>query len=360
MKIAIIGGGASGIFAAIRIKEKHPNFVVSVFEHNEKLLKKIYATGNGKCNFANVGSLEDKYSNPKFALPILKEYDYKELISFLDSLGIHNKQIGELIYPISESAETVAKMLLKRVSTSQIDIHLEEKVADYKSEDKITLLTSKGKYEYDKLIIAVGGKAAPQLGSDGNLFNILIDHGYKVKEMNPSLCPIVIKEDVKRLDGVRCKVEASLYQKDKIIHNESGELLFKKDGLSGIVIFNLSHYINELKDKNDIKIHIDFAKGYKVSKDQYEEYVNSKLADYLSYRNLDINNVLFTFKKMYDYQYAQVTSGGISFENLNGDLSSKIEKNIYFIGEAVDVDAVCGGFNLMWAFASAEKVNKNI
>lgn len=360
MKIAIIGGGASGIFASIRIKENHPDYSVSVFEHNDKLLKKIYATGNGKCNYANTSSLNNKYTNEEFALPIINEYDYKKIVSFLDSLGVHYKQIGELIYPISESAETVAKMLLKKVSSSNIDVHLQERVIEYKSDDKIVIKTNIAEYEFDKLIIAVGGFAAPQLGSDGNLFNVLIKHGYKIKETNPSLCPITIKEDVKRLDGVRSKVEVSLYQKDKLIHQEEGELLFKKDGLSGIVIFNLTHYINSLKNKNDIKIHVDFAKGYHVSKDRYDEYVNNKLADYLSYRNLDINNVVFTFKKMYDYQYAQVTSGGVSIENLNNDLSSKIENNVYFIGEAVDVDAVCGGYNLMWAFATGEKVNKSI
>lgn len=353
-KIVILGGGISGIFAAIRIKESHKEDEVSVFEQNDKLLKKIYATGNGKCNFANKGTLLDKYNNESFALDIINEFDENEIVKYFNQIGIKSKSIGDLIYPYSESAETVANKLLARVQDLNIKVYLSTNVIDY---DNSVLKTDKGLFPYDRLIIATGGKSSPKLGSNASFWPILAKHGYEFKKDNPSLCPIKTKENTKMVDGLRSKVTASLYQKDKLIHEEDGELLFKKDGLSGMVIFNMTHFINRLDNKNSVTIHIDFAKGMDGD---YESLVNPKIAKYLLDNKLDIHNTVFTFKDFYDYQFSQVTSGGISLDNLNKDLSSKKEPNVYFIGEIVDIDAVCGGFNIMWALSSAEKVNKSI
>ena len=188
-------------------------------------------------------------------------------------------------------------------------------------------------------------------------FRWIIKHGYSFKECYPSLCPIKTKENTKMVEGLRSKVSASLYQGNKLIHEEDGELLFKKDGLSGMVIFNLTHFINTLSDKKNITIHIDFAKGLNG---EYDSLTNPKIAEYLLNNKLDIHNTVFTFKDFYGYENSQVTSGGLKINELNVDLSSKKEKGVYFIGEVVDVDAICGGYNIMWALASAEKVNKAI
>ena len=115
MKIGIIGGGISGCFLAIKIKEAHKDYQVEIIEHNDKLLKKIYATGNGKCNFANSGDLKNKYNNEDFVLPILNEYGYKEISNYFTSIGIENCLEGNLAYPVSKSANTVAYFLLKNV-----------------------------------------------------------------------------------------------------------------------------------------------------------------------------------------------------------------------------------------------------
>ena len=353
-RIIIIGGGISGVFAGIRIKESHPDYKVDIFEHNDKLLKKIYATGNGKCNFANTGSLISKYNNEKFVLPIINEFNAKEIISYFNYLKVKSKSIGDLVYPYSESAETVANKLLEKIKELGIEVHLSVKVIDYKNNQ---LQTDRGTFSYDALIIAIGGKSSPKLGSTGDFWPVLIKHGYEFKKENPSLCPIKTKENTKMVEGLRHKVHASLYQGSKLIHEEDGELLCKKDGLSGMVIFNMTHYINLLDNKKDITIHIDFAKG---EEGDYTSLVSPKLAKYLLDNRLDIHNTIFTFKDFYDYENSQVTSGGISLKNINDDLSSKLEKDIYFIGEIVDVDASCGGYNMMWAFASAEKVNQSI
>ncbi len=349
-KVAIIGGGISGCFAAIRIKEKHPDYQVSIFEHNDKLLKKIYATGNGKCNFANIGSLIDKYSNEAFALPILDSFNSKDVINYFESIGIKSKTVGDLVYPYSESAETVAIHLLKRIDELKIDVHLLTNVKDYQ---KGLLETDRGTFSYDSLIISVGGKSSPQLGSNGEFHDVLLKHGYKFKESSPSLCPIKTKENTKMVEGVRSKASVSLYQGNKLIHEEEGEFLFKKDGLSGMVVFNMTHFINRLDSKNNITLHIDFAKGLKG---EYDSLVNPKLAKYLLNNELDIHNTIYTFKDFYGYENSQVTSGGLLVSELNDDLSSKREKDVYFIGEVVDVDAVCGGYNIMWALSSANAV----
>ena len=353
-KVVVIGGGISGVFASIRIKELHPDYQVSIFEHNNRLLKKIYATGNGKCNFANIGSLIDKYSNSDFALPIINEFNAKDIINYFDNIGVKHRLVDELVYPYSESAETIANKLLERVDSLGIDVHLETEVTNY-FDKRFT--TNKGDFPYDVLIISVGGKSSPQLGSTGDMFDILIKHGYKIRKTNPSLCPIKTRENTKMVDGVRCKSLVSLYQQNNLIHQERGELLFKKDGLSGMVIFNMCHYINRLSNFDGITLHIDFAPGMSGDLDSL---VQPKLAKYLTSNNLDFHSTVFTFKSFYDYQFSQVTSGGISVGNLDNYLRSKLENNVFFIGEVVDVDAVCGGYNMMWAFASAEKVSRNV
>ena len=353
-RIVIVGGGIAGTFAAIRIKENHHDYLVSIFEHNDKLLKKIYATGNGKCNFANQGEIDNKYHNQEFVEPILSSFTYKDIISYFYNIGVVSKEIGNLIYPYSESAETVANKLLQRVDELHIDVHLDEDVKDY---DEHKIITNKGEYPYDALIISVGGKSSPQLGSDGSFFSVLERHGYEIRNMNPSLCPIVCKENTKKAEGLRHKGLVSLYQGKKLVHQEEGEILFKKDGLSGIVIFNMSHYINELNNKDNVYIEIDFAPN---QIEKCDSLLHPKLAKYLLDNQLDIHHTKFAFKKFYDYQFSQVTSGGIGISNLTNDLSSKIEKNVFFIGEAIDVNAVCGGFNIMWALSSAYHVSQKL
>lgn len=353
MKIAVIGGGASGVFFALMCKEIYPDQKIVIFEKNNKLLKKIYATGNGKCIFANSGDLLDKY-NSSFAYPYLKEYGFEEIVKYFEEIGISYKLVGELAYPYSESADTVAAKLIDRLNALGIEYKLEEELISYKANNSgISLQTNKGSYNFDRLVIAVGGKSSPVFGSDGNLINELKNHNYNLTYLTPSLCPIKVKENVKLIEGCRHKVLVKLCQNKKLIHEEKGEILFKKDGLSGIVIMNMSAYINRLQNKDNIKINIDFVPDINEVKYPYSSYVNKKLASYLERNNLDIKNTVFTFKGLYDFDNSQVTSGGISLKQISKNLSSTIEPNVYFIGEVVDIDAVCGGYNLMWAFSSA-------
>ena len=358
-KIGIIGGGASGVFAAIRIKENHPTWEVSIFEHNNRLLKKVYATGNGRCNFANSSPFSLAY-NTDFVLDILSSFNHAKINAYFNEIGIATRKIDDLYYPYSLSADTVAEKLLKRVNDLGIKVFLDFKLVDYiYKKDKYILKGDNNSYEFDKLIFSTGGKSSPQSGSDGSIYSLLKKHGYAIEELKPSLCPIKVKENVNKINGVRAKAKVSLFDKDKKVYEEEGEVQFRDDAISGIVNFNMVFAIHKFKLHNEnINIHFDFVpeNSKEIKKEDYENYLVKKLANYLVKNNLNIHDVKFTFKGLYGFDISHVSSGGISLKNITKNLESKIERNVYFTGEVLDVDGKCGGYNLMWAFASAERV----
>ena len=361
MKIGIIGGGASGTYLAIRIKEINPSFDVTIIERNDKLMKKIAVTGNGRCNYANLGSLENKYNHP-FANEIIKNLPPHELVANFEGFGIHPTQIDNLIFPVSLSAQTVVLMLNRMLEKLDVNICLNEKVLDYENKDgDFIVKTDKQEHVFNKLVFANGGKAYPQLGTDGALYDVLRQHQYQIETLSPSLSPIKVKENTKKISGQRVKCLVKLFVRGKIAYAEEGEVLFKDDGLSGIVILNMSQKINELSDKSGVRLILDLAPSVRnIKKDQYEEYVNPKVAAYLIDNNLDINRLTFNFKNFYDFNIAEVSHGGVSLDEIDSSIESKREKGLYFVGEVLNIDGMCGGFNLMFAFASAETVAKNI
>ena len=361
MKIGIIGGGAAGSYAAIRIKELNPSFSATIIERNDKLLKKVAVTGNGRCNYANMGSLENKYNNP-FANQIIENLKPCELVDNFDRFGIHPTQIDNLIFPVSLSAQTVILLLNKRLNDLGVAICLNEKVLDYQNKDnKFIVKTDKSEHVFDKVVFAAGGKAYPQLGTDGGVLEVLRQHGYVIETLSPSLSPLKVKENTKKISGQRVKCLVSLYNKGQLYYSEEGEVLFKDDGISGIVILNMSQKINEIKDKANIKMVLNLVPNKSnIKKEQYEEYVHPKVASYLLDNNLDINALSFTFKGFYDYNIAEVSHGGLSLKEITNELESKKEKGLFFAGELLDIDGMCGGYNLMFAFASAETIAKSI
>ena len=359
MKIGIVGAGASGVFLAIRLKERNPSFEVTLIERNDKILKKVLVTGNGRCNYANTGDLTDKY-NSGFANQLLKEFTPKDIIEAFESFGVHPTYLDELVFPTSLSAQTVVLMMNKRLEQLGVKIFTNEKVIDYQNKNNQFIVKSENKeFIFDKLVFSSGGKSYPQLGTDGTVIDILNKHGYKITELSPTLSPIKVKENTKRISGQRVRSRVYLYQDNKAIYQEDGEVLFKDDGLSGIVILNISSRINRLNNLRNVQIVLDLAPNYKeIKKERYEEYVSPKVAEYLLMNNLDIHHLVFSFKAFYDYQIAEVSHGGLALEGVTDSLESKKEKGLYFTGELLDIDGMCGGYNLMFAFASAEKVKK--
>lgn len=361
MNIGIIGGGASGVYLAIRIKELNPSFNVTIIERNDKLLKKVAVTGNGRCNYANLGDLKGKYNN-SFANQIIENLKPREIVANFERFGIHPTMIGNLVFPVSLSAQTVVLMLNKRLEELKINICLNEKVIDYQIDhNKCLVKTEKQVHVFDKIVFSCGGGSYHQLGTDGSLFGVLRQHGYQIAELSPTLCPIKVKENTKKISGQRVKCLVSIVNNGSLFYKEEGEVLFKDDGLSGIVILNISSMINRISNKKSIKIVLDLAPSIKnIKKEKYLEYVAPKVATYLIDNNLDINNLSFTFKNFYDFTIAEVSHGGVSLNEITSDLQSKKENTVFFTGEVLDIDGMCGGYNLMFAFASAETVAKAI
>ncbi|HBF68606.1 MAG TPA: hypothetical protein DDW20_04755 [Firmicutes bacterium] len=372
MKIIIIGAGTSGLTASINLKRIHKSSDILVIEHLNKPFKKILATGNGKCNISNSNIDISKFNNPIFVKNIFGKDYFSKINSFLDSVHIKTKEVNELIYPITESSETIRNAFLNEVHKLGIKIHVDEELIDYKIDNnQIIVFTNKNKYVCDKLIITTGGCSSPKLGSDGKIFEILKRHDYKISKVYPGLCPINTKENTKELDGLRIKGLVSLIKDDKLVYQEDGEVLFKKHGLSGIVIFNIASLIaRDINHKYKISINTlpKFNKEtlinelLKYGKDVFLcEYVHPLLKKYLLDQKLDIisslTNLTFNFDSLYDFEFSQVSVGGLSIDNINDDMSSKIEKNVYFAGEILNVDGPCGGYNLTFAILSALNIN---
>ena len=361
MNIGIIGGGASGVYLAIRIKELNPSFNVTIIERNDKLLKKVAVTGNGRCNYANLGNLENKYNN-SFANQIINNHKPTEIVANFERYGIHPTMIDNLVFPVSLSAQTVVLMLNKKLEELKVNICLNEKALDYQIDDnECVVKTDKQIHVFDKIVFSCGGSSYEQLGTDGSLYGVLNKHGYKIEELSPTLCPIKVKENTKKVSGQRVKCLVSLFNNNLLFYQEEGEVLFKDDGLSGIVILNISSMINRIANKKNVKIVLNLAPSKKnIKKDQYLEYVAPKVASYLIDNDLDINNLSFSFKGFYDFKIAEVSHGGVSLNDIDNNLQSKKENKVFFVGEVLDIDGMCGGYNLMFAFASAETVAKAI
>lgn len=373
MKIVVIGAGVAGLSFAINRKRLYPNDDIVVLEHLDKPLKKVLVTGNGKCNISN--SSNRVFNEEKIAEDILKEFDYKKQKEFLDSLGIKTKLVNDLSYPISESAVTVRNLYLKEVEKLGIKILTNTAIKDYKINKNIEVLSENGPLFADKLVFAVGGKSTPKLGSDGSILSLLNSHHYSLKEFNPALCPIYTKEKTKVIEGTRVKVNVKLYKNNEEIFNEDGELLFKEKGLSGIVIFNASRLIakdinNNYVFKIDLlpSITVDELKDYLKHHndiDLLESYLHPNIVKYINEKkNKDVINEIksltFTFDKLYGFENSQISVGGIPFNEINESLESNREKNVYFIGEILNYDAPCGGYNLMWAIGTGLYLSKKI
>lgn len=375
-RIAVIGGGPGGLTACYKIKEEHPDYQVVLFEKDEMIGKRIKVSGNGRCNLLNININQNDYYNGEKINYILSYFN-KYQNDFFASLNLHLYHDDEgRMYPITNSSKTVVNAFINALTRKGVIIKLNEKYLSLKKDnDEYLLITSCDKYIFDKVIFATGG--ASYLYKKEDYENIIKSLPYKInyEELFGVLCPIKVKEKInKECVGKRSKAKIYLYLNDDLIYEESGEILFKKDGISGIVIFNISRYIN-YKKANLYSLKINFIDG--INKNQIDNelslyskkevissYVVDEIADLiLSYYNnvyQGLSSFILHVDSLYSLNESQVTRGGILIEELNNDLSLKKDGNIYFLGEMIDVDGKCGGYNIYFALASGYFVGSKI
>jgi predicted Rossmann fold flavoprotein len=384
MKISIVGGGASGIYAAILYKKNHPHDEVFILDKEEKLGRKLYATGNGHCNLLNKNLEADKYNNPEFIAPYLKRYPFAYLEKTLLDLGIATFALGDLVYPLTFSATSFVIVLEKLLKQNSIIIHANTKLIDYKREESgYVLLTDKGNFTCDKILFAVGGESTPNLGSDGSLYSCFKNHHYQIINPLPGLSPLVVKDKqfMAPLSGIRHFAKIKAYEDKELLYVEDGEVLYKDDGLSGIAIFNCESIIERQRNSKPHFIEIDlFPEFHNLEKDlkeglakigslALESYlvppllnevlrqahlssfdINDSHLDQLTYA---MHHLRYEFSSPYPFKNSQVTLGGISLKEVKPTLESKSEPGVFFLGEVLDIDGLCGGYNLSWALISA-------
>ena len=399
-EIAVIGGGASGLIAAITARKAGKK--VTILERKERILKKVLVTGNGRCNLTNARASISNYFGKNILLieNILNNFTPQNVMDFFYELGvICNEEERGKVYPLSGQASSVVDAL--RFEAEKLGIKIETEFYVRKIEKdgfKFKIFSEdKRKIEANRVILSTGGQSYPELGSNGSGFQLAKDFGHSITKLSPAIVQLKTeKYQVKGLQGIKADTSVTAYGDNKKICTYNGELLFTDYGISGNVVFNISFVMPLYKN---VEFEIDFMKKFDYNElykllrkrkkimahltmeNYFNGMINKKLGQFLSkmsgieklskpVKDLNDNEIkkLCTSLKKYKinilettgFKNAQVTAGGISLDEVNTDtLESKIIKGLYFSGEVLDVYGECGGFNLQWAWASGHIAGKN-
>ena len=399
-EIAVIGGGASGLMAAITAKKSGKEVII--LERKDRILKKVLITGNGRCNITNVNANISNYfgKNISSVENILNRFTPHDTMDFFNELGIVcNEENRGKVYPLSGQASSVVDAL--RFEAERLGIKIETEFYVRKIEKdgfKFRIYSEdRKKIEAGRVIIAAGGQSYPELGSNGSGFELAKELGHSVTKLSPSIVQLKTeKYQVKGLQGIKTDVAVTAYGDNKKICTYDGELLFTDYGISGNVVFNISFVMPLYKNVEfeiDFMEKFDYNELYEMLKERkrilshltMENYfngmINKKLGQFLSkvsgieklskpvkdLNDSDIRKLCTVLKKYRvkilettGFKNAQVTAGGVSLDEVNTEtLESKIVKGLYFSGEVLDVYGECGGFNLQWAWASGYIAGEN-
>lgn len=390
MKIGIIGGGISGLVAAINLKSNDNEVII--LEKNNKCGKKLLMTGNGRCNFWNQNQDPSKYTteNRELISKIINPETEEKAITFLCDLGLVSMIKDGYYYPMSNQAATVYDLLMNEINKKNIIIKYEEEVKDISKNEKFMVKTDNNTYTFDKVVLSTGSKAYPKTGSDGFGYEILKKFNHNIVKPLPALTGLKI-ENKYPWHGIRCDVKLLLKEDDKIIGYEDGEIQLTDYGISGICVFNLSLLVSkglDLGKKEEIIIDfIPFLETIEMARDWFTDRTNKtnrtvnelisgilnnklypilvnedRLFTVLTHEEQDkVLNNLINFKVniigIKDFNEAQVCIGGVSLEDINLDtMESKLVKDLYVTGELLDLTGVCGGYNIGIALRTALKV----
>ena len=399
--LVVIGAGAAGMMAAITAAREDKK--VCILEKLDKAGKKIFATGNGKCNFTNASMHVDCFHGDQvFVNHVLEQFSVEDCLAFFRSIGIYPKNKNGYYYPNSEQAASVTNALLYELERLHVKIVYETMITEIiPMKYGITVQTNKGNFSGKRLVIATGLLAAPKLGSDGSLFPVIKELGHRFMPILPALCGFYCKGmKFKQVSGVRTQGTVSAYIDGIKCAEDTGEIQFTDYGLSGIPVFQISQFLSKgLYEKKKVEIRLnlfpDFSEEQLVKELEHRcalfaslpisallnGLLNQKLADMIfdkagidkniytsSVSKREISRMIALLQELNvsvtnyrDFEFAQVCTGGIPVSEIHPNtLESRIVPNLYFAGEILDVDGICGGYNLHFAWATGSIAGKGI
>lgn len=404
-KVAVVGGGAAGMMAAFAAASS--GHQVSLFEHNEKLGKKIYITGKGRCNLTNACDVEDFFGNVvrngKFLYSAVYTFDNQAVMDFFEKQGLALKvERGNRVFPVSDHSSDVIKALAKALRQAGVKVHLNADVVDLLADDgrmrglKYNDYDTKEKgktFLCDAVILAGGGISYPSTGSDGSVWKMCEKLGHTLTQVRPALIGMTAKEDyIKELQGLSLKnITFSVFKGKKVLYEEFGEMLFTHQGISGPVVLTASSKIQDKYFQEELPFEIDLKAALTeeqldkricrdFSENQNRQFKNAvskllpakllpvviglsgiepekKVNSVTKEERRSLIRVLKHFPGtvtgLGDMREAIITRGGIKVKEVNpSTMESKLVQGLYLCGEMLDVDALTGGFNLQIAWST--------
>ncbi len=406
MNIAVIGGGASGMVAAITAARSGAE--VTIFEHMPRMGKKLLLTGSGKCNITNADMDMAHYHSGciRTVESVLQSFPRQKTLEMFESLGLYVKDKNGYMYPYCESASAVVDVLRFAIRDLDIDVHTDTNIRkiekmnqsnDRSVEGQFVITTNVGTLTFDRVILCCGSNANRNTGSDGSGYKLASKFGHKIINPLPALTYLDCEESFyPSLAGIRTGCKVSLFSRDEkrdsqLLGKQYGQIQFTKKGISGICVFNLSHFAaRKLSEGEKVLAMLDLLPD--VSWDQIHDFMTSRI-DNIGERcveelfigllakplgicickrcSLDLkrkcadlteDNVLDLCKMIKDFETSvvstgdvessQVISGGVDMNEVSETLESKLVSGLYFAGEILDVNGDCGGYNLQWAQSS--------
>lgn len=401
-KIIVIGGGAAGMIAAISANLNGGQVIL--LERNDRVGKKLLATGNGRCNYTNINLNINNYHgfNSKFAYSVLSQFGVDSTMEFFESMGITPAvEPNGKVFPLSYQSSSMLDVLRYEIANEGIELITEAYVTSIKKDKKYTVILEDGrKFQGDKVIVATGGMALPNSGSDGNGYTLCKELGHNVVDVFPGLVQLELDGDVfKPLTGTKFLGRAGIYIDNKLILEDTGDILFTNYGISGPPILQLSRTaLENLRKGKEVEIRVSILHTKNI--EELYEYlvyrfslmpkknieigliglINKKLIlPILREANIDKNinsanlsneeirrlaetllSWSFKVTGSQPWAHAQITAGGIDTQEINNKtMESKIHSGLYIVGELVDIDGDCGGYNLQWAWSSGYIAGEN-
>lgn len=405
-KVLVVGGGAAGMFAAIFAA--YNGNEVHIYEKNEKLGKKLYITGKGRCNITNASDMDTLFAsvvtNSKFLYSSFYGYTNQDVIDFFERIGVATKiERGNRVFPISDHSSDVIAGLTRELHQLGVEIHLHTSVKKIVGKERFEHLElyDGSKVEGDACIVATGGFSYQTTGSTGDGYRFAKEMGHEVTEIMPSLVPLEIKEwYAKELQGLSLRnVQATVMDGKKKLYDDFGEMLFTHYGVSGPLMLSASSYIGKKLQEKELRLVIDLKPALSVEQlDQrvlrdFDENMNKQFKNaigklfpaklipiMLELSGIDpdkkvnliskeerqhfvwlIKNFEMTIKGLRDFNEAIITKGGVKVKEINpSTMESKLVQGLYFVGEVLDLDALTGGFNLQIAWSTAYACGNSI